>query len=59
MRISQELYTDLMALIEARAQERWAHDSSDGGLSESIRVMELEKEFKRKHVEGYEDDDGA
>ena len=48
--MTREEFDDLMVLIEAMLDMRGAHDTSDGGLIEAVRLSELKKEFIEKHV---------
>lgn len=43
--MTKEQADKLIDLIDAKISELAARNSSDGGLSESIRVSELTKEF--------------
>jgi len=43
--MTKEQADKLLDLIDAKFSEFAARNSSDGGLSESIRVIELTKEF--------------
>ena len=46
MAMTREQMNKLIELIDAKIAEAAARYSSDGGLSEYIRVMDLEKELR-------------
>lgn len=46
MAMTREQMEKLLEVIDAKIAEAASRHSSDGGLSEYIRVMELEKELR-------------
>lgn len=50
MKMNQEMFYALLAIMDAKIAEHAARKYWDGGLSESIAVNELVDEFKEKFV---------